>query len=264
MRPIKRNIKFFAAIFFIVIIIFLNNKNYLEAFKNKLSYFFYYPEIIISKINFSVKDSLRLIFEIRNAYDDKVLLMDENNKLRKQISDLKEVNNENKTLRNILSLPLIKEHSFVDGTIIGKDPYNFSDYLLINLGSEAGIGKDMAVIDQNGFYIGRIINVSANTAGVLLFTDRRSVISAIDQNTRVQGLVKNDQNIGLYFDMVLQDAEVNADDILVTLPVSGSIAAFPLAKIVSVEKYPNKTFQKVILSPLADMKKIEKVFILLN
>lgn len=264
MRPVKRKIKFFAAIFFIVIIVFLNNKNYLEPFKNKLSYFFYYPEIIVSKITFFVKDSLRLIFEIRKAYDDKILLIDENNKLRKQISDLNEVDNENKILRNILNLPLVKEHSFIDAMVIGKDPYNFSDYLLINLGSEAGIGKDMAVIDQNGFYVGRIIDVSANTAGVLLITDKRSVVGAIDQNTRVQGLVKNDQNIGLYFDMVLQDAEVHADDIVVSLPVGGSVAVFPMAKVTSIEKYPNKTFQKIVLSPLADMRKIEKVFILLN
>ncbi|MBU4338490.1 rod shape-determining protein MreC [Patescibacteria group bacterium] len=264
MRPVKRKIKFFVAIIFIAAIIFLNNKNYLEPFKNKFSYFFYYPEIIISKITFSARDSLRLIFEIRKAYDDKIFLIDENNKLRKQISDLKEADNENKILRNILNLPLAKEHSFIDGTVIGKDPYNFSDYLLINRGSEAGIGKEMAVVDQSGFYIGRIINVLSNTAGVLLVTDNRSAISAIDQNTRVRGLVKNDRNIGLYFDMVLQDAEVRVDDIIVSLPIGASAAVQPIAKVISIEKYPNKTFQKIKLSPLADMKKIEKVFILLD
>ncbi len=207
---------------------------------------------------------MRLIFEIRKAYDDKILLIDENNKLRKQISDLKEADNENKILRNILNLPLAKEHSFIDGAVIGKDPYNFSDYLLINRGSEAGIGKEMAVVDQSGFYIGKIINVLSNTAGVLLVTDNRSAVSAIDQNTGVRGLVKNDRNIGLYFDMVLQDAEVRADDIIVSLPIGASAAALPIAKVISIEKYPNKTFQKIKLSPLADMKKIEKVFILLD
>lgn len=264
MRTAKRKIKFFAAIIFIAAIVFLNDRNYLEPFKNKFFYFFYYPEIIVSKITFSARDSLRLIFEIRKAYDDKIFLIDENNKLRKQISDLKEADNENKILRNILNLPLAREHSFIDGAVIGKDPYNFSDYLLINRGSEAGIGKEMAVVDQNGFYIGKIIDVSANTAGILLVTDKRSAVSAIDQNTRVQGLVKNDQNIGLYFDMVLQDAEVRADDIIVSSPIGASVAVFPIAKIISIEKYPNKTFQKIKLSPLADMKKIEKVFVLLN
>ncbi len=264
MRLVKRKIKFFAAILFIAAIIFLNNRNYLEPFKNKFSQFFYYPEIVISKITFSARDSLRLIFEIRKAYGDKIFLIDENNKLRKQISDLKEAENENKILRNILNLPLAKEHSFIDGAVIGKDPYNFSDYLLINRGSGAGIGKEMAAVDQNGFYIGKIIDVSANTAGILLITDKRSAVSAIDQNTRVQGLVKNDQNIGLYLDMVLQDAEIRADDIIVSLPVGASVAALPMAKVVSIEKYPNKTFQKIKLSPLADMKKIEKVFILLD
>lgn len=264
MKPVNRKIKFFAAIFFVAAIIFLNNKNYLELLKSKLSHFFYYPEVIASKIAFSAKDYLRLIFEIRKAYGDKIILIDENNKLLKRISDLKEADNENKMLRNILNLPLAKEHSFIDGAVIGKDPYNFSDYLLINRGSEAGIGKDMAVIDQNGFYIGKIMDVSANTAGVLLITDNRSVVSAIDQNTRVKGLVKNDQNTGLYFDMVLPDAEVRADDIIVSTLIGNSAAAQPIAKVIAVDKYPNKTFQKIKLSPLVDMKKVEKVFVLLN
>lgn len=264
MKPANRKIKFIAAIIFIAVIIFLNNKNYLDSFKNKLSYFFYYPEAIVSKAAFYAKDSLRFVFEIRKAYDDKNVLSEENNKLMKRISDLKEAENENKTLRSILNLPLAKEHSFVDGTVIGRDPYNFSAYLLINRGSESGVKKEMAVIDQNGFYIGKITDVSANTAGVLLVTDNRSAVNAIDQNTRVQGLLKNDRTIGLYFDMVLQDAEVSADDIIVSSPTGESAAVYPIAKVVSVEKYPNKTFQKISLAALADMKKIEKVFIILD
>jgi len=264
MKPVKRKIKFFIAVIFIAVIIFLNNRSYLEPFKNKFSYFFYYPEIFISRITFSLKDSLQFIFDIRKAYNDKISLTNENNKLRKEISDLKEVDNENKMLRNILNLPIAKEHSFVDGTVIGKDPYNFSDYLLINRGSSSGVRKDMGVVDQNGFYIGRIIDVSENTAGILLVTDNRSAVSAFDQNTRVQGLVKNDQNIGLYFDMVLEDAGINVDDMIVSLPVGSSGAVQPIAKVTSVEKYPNKTFQKITLTPLADIKSIEKVFILLD
>lgn len=264
MKPVNRKIKFFAAILFIVIVIFLNNKNYPEPFKNKFSHFFYYPEFFVSKITFSVKNFLQPIYNMRNAYNDKTSLIDENNKLRKEVSDLKEVDNENKILRNILNLPITKEHSLIDGTIIGKDPYNFSDYLMVNRGSKSGVRKDMEVIDQNGFSIGIVADVSENTAGILLITDNRSAISAIDQNTRVQGLIKNDRNIGLYFDMVLQDAAINENDLIVTLPTPGNTAVQPIAKVATVEKFPNKTFQKIILSPLVDMKKIEKVFILLD
>lgn len=264
MKPARHKIKFIAAIFFILAIIFLSNRNYLEPFKNKFSYFFYYPENIVSKIAFSMKNSFRFIFEIRKTYNDNIILNDENNKLRKQISDLKEVDNENKTLRSILNLPVAKQHTLIDGTVIGKDAYNFSDYLLIDKGSGVGVANNMAVVDQNGIYIGNIVDVAENTAGVLLITDNRSSIGAIDQNTRVQGLVKNDRNIGLYFDMVLENSNVEIGDIIVSSPIAENVDSNPIARVVSVEKYPNKTFQKITLSPLADMKKIEKVFILLN
>lgn len=264
MKPVKRKIKFFFAIVFIALMIFLNNRNYLEPLKNKFSYFFYYPEIAVSKITFLINDSWKMILELRELHNDKIFLVDENNMLRKRIIDLGEIDNENKILRNILNLPLIKEYSILDASIIGKDPYNFMDFLLIDRGSEMGVRKDMVVVDQSGFYIGKIIDVAAKTSGVLLVTDSRSAISAIDQKTRVQGLVKNDRTMGLYFDMVLQDSDIAIDDIIISLPHTGGIAAQPIAKVVQIEKFPNKTFQKIKLSPLADMKKIEKVFILLN
>lgn len=264
MKPVNQKIKFIAAIIFIAAVIFIDSLNYLEPFKNKFSYFFYYPELIVSKITFSIKDSLRFVSGIRSAYDDKIILINENNKLIKQISDLKEAEIENKALRKILNLPLAKEHAFVDGIVIGKGPYSYTDYLLVNRGSEDGVKEGMIAVDENGFYAGKVIDVLQNTAGVLLITDSRSAVNAIDQNSRVQGLVKNDRTIGLYFDMVLQNSEINADDLIISAPASESAASYPIAKVVSAEEYPNKTFQKITLFPLADMKKIEKIFILLD
>lgn len=264
MKLAKRQIKFFVAIMFVAAIIFLNSRNYLGPLGKSFSFLSRYPESAVSKISFSAGNILQFVFEIRKLHEDKISLIEENNRLRKKISDLSEADNENKALRSALNLPLAKEHSLVDGAVIGKDPYSFSNYLLINRGSEANIAADMDVIDASGFYIGKISEAYYYSAKVRLITDSQSVISAVDQNTRVRGLVKNDRNIGLYFDMVSQDDKIAVDDIIITLPAPGSVAVQPIAKVISVEKYPNKPFQKINLLPLGDMKKIEKVFVLMN
>lgn len=264
MKPAKRQIKFFVAIMFVAAIIFLNSRSYLGPLEKSFSFLLYYPESAVSKISFSARNILQFIFEIRRLHEDKISLTEENNMLRKKISDLSEADNENKALRSALNLPFAKEHSLADGAVIGKDPYSFSNYLLINRGSEANIAADMDVVDANGFYIGKIREAYYYSAKVRLITDSQSVISAVDQNTRVRGLVKSDRNIGLYFDMVSQDDKIAVDDIITTLPSGGSASVQPIAKVISVEKYPNKPFQKINLFPLGDMKKIEKVFVLID
>lgn len=263
MKIARIKIKLFIAILFIATIIFLNsgNNNY---FKKYFSSFFYYPQLFISKASFSFQNFIQLFYEIKDFRNEKKYLTEENNKLRKQISDLIEIKNENIYLRNALGLPLVKEHKIIDATVIGKDPYNFLDYLLINRGIGAGIEKDMAVADSNGFFIGKIGDVWENGAGIFLVTDSKSAISAIDQNTRVQGLIKSDRNSGLYLDLVSQDAEIMTGDTIITFAAGGDAAALPVAKVISVEKYPNKPFQKIKLFPMADLKKIEKVLIILD
>ncbi len=259
----RRRIKLFVAILFIVTIIFLNggNNNYL---KKHLSSFLYYPQLFISKAAFSFQNFIQSFYEIRDLYGEKKYLIEENDKLRKQISDLTEIKNENIHLRNALGLPFVKDHKIVDATVVGKDPYNFSDYILINRGIDAGIKKDMIVADSSGFYVGKIDDVWENGAGILLVADSRSAINAVDQNTRVQGLLKSDRNSGPYLDLVSQDAEIALGDTITTFATGGSAAVLPIARVISVEKYPNKPFQKIKLNLLTDLKKIEKVFIILD
>lgn len=264
MKSNQRKLKFIAAAFFIILLVILNSNNYLESFKNKFSHFFYYPEVIASKAVFFTKDRFKFIFDARKAYSDKMELIDEKNSLLKQVSDLKEADNENKILRGILNLPLAKGHSLIDGNVIGKGFYNFSDYLLIARGSNDGVKEGMVAVDKNGFYIGKVAEVLADTAGIMLITDSRSAVGVIDQETRVQGLAKNDRNIGFYLDMVPQDSNIKEGDLIISSPVGASGDSFPLAKVIFVEKYPNKAFQKIKLSALADLRNIEKVFILLN
>lgn len=254
---------FIASIAVVGIIIFLNSTGMLKPFKEFSYWLFKYPQTLLSKSGFGLNNVFGSIFEMRDLQKRNSELAEENNRLKKEIVDLNELRYENNQLRNILDLPLVREHKLVDAGVIGKDPYGFLHSLTINRGSDDGINVGMDVIDTNGFFIGEINNVTSSTSHIRMITDSSSNISAIDQESRVQGVVKSDLNSGLIFDMVSQDERVEVGDTII-VSLTGGDTAEGIAKVVSTEKFPNKPFQKIKLAPLADLKNIGKVFVIIK
>jgi len=265
MKVFNRSVK----VFIIVIIaagaiIFLNTGGIVGSFKDFSYGIFRYPQNFFAGISFGANGAFNFLSEIKNLEKDKTSLTEENNSLKKENFELKEARHENELLRSFLSLPLAKNRVIVDAAVTGKDPYSFSNFLLINRGKEAGIGPGMTVLDSNGFFLGKIGEAVSGAAKISTVLDAAASIGGIDQESRVQGLVKNAMDSGLIFDMVAQDGKIGAGDTIIIPPSSGDDYPEPVAKVISVEKFPNKPFQKINLALLADIKNIEKVFIVIK
>lgn len=253
---------FFFTVIFILAVVFLNSANYLGPVKNVFYYFSRYPQSIIAGIGFKTERLFRFVVEIKNLYQDNANLTSENNLLISRISALKEVSRENEMLRKILNLPLARKYSLADAEIIGKDAYN-PDFILINRGSEVGIETGAGVIDASGFLLGKVAETNNYNSKIRLITDISSSIASLDQDSRAAGIVRGDLVEGLIFDLVPQDKAVNAGDIIISSE-SGNVSNLPVARVISAEKYPEKPFLKIKLSPLADLKNAEKVFVILE
>lgn len=265
MKLFNRSVK----VFIIVIIaagaiVFLNTGGIAGSFKDFSYRIFRYPQNFFAGISFGANGVFKFFWEIKNLEKDKNYLTEENNSLKKEIFELKEARHENDLLRSFLNIPLIKKRTIVDAAVIGKDPYSFSNFLIINRGKEAGISAGMVVLDSNGFFIGKINEAASVTAKISTVVDTFGSVGGIDQESRVQGLVKNEMDSGLIFDMVAQDEKIEVGDTIIIAPSFGNDYSEPVAKVVSVEKFPNKPFQKIKLTLLADIKNVEKVFIILK
>jgi rod shape-determining protein MreC len=255
---------FFIAIIAAGAIIFLNTGSAIGSFKDFSYGIFRYPQNFFAGISFGANGVLKFLLEIKNLEKDKIALTEENNSLKKEIFELKEARRENELLRSFLNTPSVKKRAIVDAAVIGKDPYSFSNFLIINRGREAGIGPGMVVLDSNGFFIGKISETGSGASKINTVMDTAGSIGGIDQESRVQGLIKNEMDSGLIFDMVAQDAKIKAGDTIIIALSSDNDYSEPVAKVVSVEKFPNKPFQKIKLALLADIKNIEKVFVVLK
>lgn len=252
-----------ASIAFLAMLVFLNYIGGLKPIKNFLYEIFRYPQACAAKAAFFLNNAVSHIYEIKDLSRENSKLLIENNSLKTEISEFKEIRHENDLLRAVLNLPIARERSLVDAAIIGKDPYFFSNIITINKGADFKISVGMNAVDSNGFLIGKVAEVNSSVSLIRAIFDSSSAVSAIDQETRVQGIVKNDLSDGLIFDMVSQTEKVEENDTIIAF-LTGDKAVLPIAKVVSVEKFPNKSFQKIKLSPLSDFKKMEKIFIVLK
>ncbi len=248
---------------FLVIVVLLAFTGGLTSIKEYSYGLFRHPQSYAAKAAFFLNNIVSYVSEVRNLSAENPRLMAENNSLKVEIVKLKETKRENELLRAVLNLPLVREYSITDAAVIGKDPYFFSNIIIVDRGSDSRIGAGMDVIDSSGFLIGKILEADASISKIRTILDSSSSISAVDQETRVQGIIKNDLSDGLILDMVSQTEKVEINDTIIAF-LSGNELALPIAKVILVEKFPNKPFQKIKLSPLADFKNMEKVFIIIK
>jgi rod shape-determining protein MreC len=172
---------------------------------------------------------------------------------------------ENKTMRAETNFTK-PEQKKVLAEIITKTIDGTSTSVIINRGSENGIETGNPVFFENGFLLGRIINVEKNTAMIRLITDNRSKITAsiINQN-KTQGLVEGEHGLSIKMKMIPQDENVQIGDIVITSGTENKIPrGLIIGKVESIQKELYEPFQSANLRPLADLNKVAIVTVLLN
>jgi rod shape-determining protein MreC len=182
---------------------------------------------------------------------------------------LKEIESENETLRRLLGFTQANPtHSYkaaeVKGRVIGHDPSNFLSYLTIDLGSQQGIEKGMPVVTERGL-VGRITEVGANWAKVMLTIDPSSSVNALIQTSRATGVVEGQVGGSLLMKYIPQGETVNINDIVLTSGLGGN---FPknliIGQITTVHQRDIEMFQQADIRPTVDFNKLEIVLIITN
>jgi len=172
---------------------------------------------------------------------------------------IKELEQENKILQEQLNAPFSSDTSYLPANILG-----INRYLVIDKGKIDGVKKNQAVVFSD-ILIGKIIEVSAKTAKVILPTDPKSKIPAIDQISGARGLVAGQYQTSLIFEKILTSQKLAKDNLVVT---SGQDKILPpnliIGEITKIAKKETKVFQTAQLELLIDYNKLLKVFVILN
>jgi len=164
---------------------------------------------------------------------------------------------ENTHLREMLSLQAqYASNSKVCEILYGmQDPY--SEKLIINKGSTAGLQAGSAVIDAQGV-VGQITRTYPMRSEVTLLIDRSQHISIMNARTSVryvaQGL-PNSMGGALELQYVPTNADDQKDDLLVTSGIDGVFpAGLHVGRISMVDRKVNSSFARVLAYPASERK----------
>lgn len=193
-------------------------------------------------------------------------LKEENEKkiqsLEMQVAQYQLAANENESLRNELGFMNDNpQFNTLPGEVIGIDPNNGFSYLMINKGTQDGLGVDMPVTTGSGL-IGKISEVSATTSKVRTIIDPLSTINGKSTRSgsfiRIEGAL--DQGLVGFIEPGM---DVTAGDYVVT---SGLYGNFPgnlfIGTVSRVEEQQGSLELKVFIDPTVNLKMVDVVGVL--
>lgn len=193
--------------------------------------------------------------------------MEENKILRSQIelisvyqAKLEEAYRDIDDLKKINELLLsMSESETISATIIQRSMENFTNTVVINIGSADGVEVGDAVISSKGL-IGKVTSLSENTSVVLLLTtelemNKITVKIQVDPSKTSEAILeKYDPNTQSYLLKLLDTNSSITEGMKVVS--SGSGGLFPSGLLVGtvnhVETLPNAIGLKILVEPAAD------------
>ncbi len=220
--------------------------------------FFYNSSVKIKSFFIYFKDNKVLDQENKNLKEQIAKLSSENLNLKMNIEDSKIITEE---------LNYIKEHNFnaVSAKVIGRGSDEYLQVIILNKGQSEGIQTNYPVISNNGFIIGKIIEVNKQISKVLLLSDNQSKIAAIVKNESLSpGIVSGQYGITLKMELIPQGHTILNDQMVTT---GGSEQYIPanliIGKITRITQKDGELFQEAVIEPIIDYQNLNIVTIIL-
>jgi rod shape-determining protein MreC len=223
-----------------------------------------------SRIGQGVSDAIQTARDLRDLRERNEQLTQLVNELAVENVRLNELDAENAILRDLLdyvdaSLGSDFKATEIRTRVVGWEPGNLLQYIMLSAGAEDGLAVGMPVVTERGL-VGRIDEVFPRSARVRLIIDGDSSVNALVQRTRATGIVKGVAGRQLVLDYLPQEGDVVAvGDIVLT---SGLGGGFPrrlvIGQVVEVVQKDYEIFQQAIIRPTVDFDRLEIVLVITN
>lgn len=262
MTSIIPNLKLFLFLSFLALLVLLFDSLTLLNFPKKVVSYITNPVSFgIYNTNQKIGRQFHFIFAARNsAQENKVLretlgkLFSENAELRKKLAESQAQISQEKHLSSLLF------------NLLPVRPVGLGRYLKIDKGSSAGIKEGQVVVFESN-YIGKIKNVSPESANIELLTDPDSKVSAFSLNTegRAKGILTGQFGTELLLDKILHEEKTESGDLVYSEGLEGFLPrGLILGKIIEVFQRENEIFKQAKVVPVFDIRDLDLVFVILD
>ena len=180
--------------------------------------------------------------------------------LSQELLRLQEAEHENFRLRDLLGFRSRLRISTIPAQVIGRDPSNWSNSLIIDKGRDHAIRPNMAVISSLGL-VGRVIEAGKNSSKILLITDPNSKVGVILEKSRQGGILVGRRGGSCKMIYISLDTEVASGEKVFTAGYGG---IFPkdlvIGEVISSGKEPGRLYKYAIVKTACDFSHLEEVF----
>lgn len=203
--------------------------------------------------------SVRYIIPFATLREENRLLRERINLLNRRIEELKLFAAENDRLKTMLNFKRVIPYTTIPAQVIGRDPSNWSNSIIIDKGALNGIKENRAVLFTRGL-VGRLIEVGRSSAKVLLITDPNSKVGVMIQRNRQGGiLVGRPDGLCKIIYIALESDVVPGDKVI----TAGFGSVFPkdimVGTVVKVDKEPGRLYKYALVKTAEDLSRLEEV-----
>ena len=210
---------------------------------------------------------------VRNFFAALTTMQEENKKLKTEVETLRYANiqmaeiwAENQRLSNLLQYKNdAKNLKLQTAKVIGKNIGDIKDTVLINIGSNAGLRENMAVVNASGL-VGIIDETYPDASRVLLITSPRCKAGGIvlRANSRVVGVVNGlaGGDAVLQMSNMARDADIVEGDIVVTSGFGGNHpGGLVIGTVSEVSLNVGGLLKQAKIVPAVDFGRLEEVMV---
>jgi rod shape-determining protein MreC len=252
---IRKNAFKALAVFLILIIIIFNSKT-IGVFLRTASGDLGAPALSVFN---AACGALSDILPFASLKNENKLLRDRLSLVVRQVEEIKVIYGENKRLKELLELKKTLPYTTIPAQVIGRDPSNWSNSIVIDKGAIQGIRSSKAVLSPRGL-VGRVVEVGRHSSRILLITDPASKVGVLVQRNRQGGILVGRPDGKCKMIYISLDSDVAAGDRVIT---AGFGSVFPknilVGDVVKVDREPGRLYKYAIVEPAQDLSKLEEV-----
>lgn len=202
---------------------------------------------------------------INNLQEENEKLKQKNSELEQSLRELEIIKSENTTLKEYVNLKdKYTEYETIPAYVIQKDISNYSENIIINVGSNDGLEVNMPVISDQGL-VGHIISLTDTTAKVQTIIDTASTTSCVISSSRDMMIARGtlSEEAALKATFIPTEATVLEGDKVETSGLGGIYPkGIHIGTIKKVVNTNNITDRYAIIETAVDFSKLETVLVI--
>ena len=220
---------------------------------------------IFNRVALTISDNINRLSDVQSLQQRIADLESALALYQSELVELREVESDYERLSSLLDYRnTVQSQETVTADVIGVDVGSGLRTIAINRGTRDGVAVGMPVVTGQGL-VGRVIQVSANAARVMLVTEPSSAVSARMQTTRVEGAVVGLASGNLRMDLIPLDSQVREGDLVLTSGLGGN---FPpdivIGVVTSVRPSERGLYQEAQVRSLINFDTLEFVLVVTN